>query len=132
MAENSPLPTVVIQNEPWITRFWRPMMAWQYFVVCIFDFIIFPSLSLWYAKQSGAYQEWKWDPLTLKDSGFYHIAMGAIVGVSAWTRGQENLERTRVFGQAILSGNPSTPQSNEGVEQQGQNPSPAPSQKQGG
>lgn len=127
MADVSPSPKVVIENEPWFNRYWRSAMAWQYFIVCLFDFIIFPSLSLWYAKQSGAYQEWKWDPLTLKDSGFYHIAMGAIVGVSAWSRGQENLERTRMFGQAILQG---TVPPMGGTE--GQNPPTVPSNKQGG
>ena len=122
MADTAPSPKVVIENEPWFTRYWRAAMAWQYFIVCLFDFIIFPSLSLWYAKQSGAYQEWKWEPITLRDSGFYHIAMGMIVGVSAWSRGQENLERTRMFGQAILQG--SVPH-NSGAE--GQNPPSEPS-----
>ena len=34
-----------------------------------------------------------WDPLTLKESGFYHLAMAAIIGVAAWTRGQEKIQR---------------------------------------
>jgi hypothetical protein len=129
MADVSPLPQVVIKDEPWVTRYWRPMMAWQYFAVCLFDFIIFPCIAMYVAKETG--HDFHWDPLTLKDSGFYHITMGVVIGVSAWTRGQENLERTRVFGQAILQNNYSTPPSGEGVETEGQNPPQAPS-KQGG
>ena len=130
MAQTSPLPQVVIKDEPWVTRYWRPMMAWQYFAVCIFDFIIFPCVAMYIEKETG--HDFDWEPLTLKSGGFYHMTMGVVIGVSAWTRGQENLERTRMFGQAILSNNPSTPQGNEGVETQGQNPPIAPSLSKGG
>ena len=91
------MPKVVIEDETWITKYWRPMMAWQYFVVCLCDFIIFPSLSMYYASQMGVSEHWKWDPITLTAGGFYHIAMGVIIGVTAYTRGQENLLRTRMF-----------------------------------
>ena len=121
MADTAPLPQVVIKDEPWVTRYWRPMMAWQYFAVCVFDFIVFPCIAMYVAKETG--NDFHWDPLTLKDSGFYHIAMGMIIGVSAWTRGQENLERTRMFGQAILQSNGSS--SNGGAE--GQTPPSEPS-----
>jgi hypothetical protein len=79
------------------------MMAWQYFAVCLCDFIIFPVITMYMANRTG--HDFHWDPLTLKDSGFYHITMGVVIGVSAWTRGQENLERTRMFGQSILQSN---------------------------
>ena len=72
--------------EPWVKQYWRPAIAWQYFAVCLFDFIIFPAADLYFMKQP-------WDPLTLKESGFYHLAMAAIIGVAAWTRGQEKIQR---------------------------------------
>jgi hypothetical protein len=34
-----------------------------------------------------------WDPLTLKGAGLFHLAFGAILGVSAYTRGQEKIRR---------------------------------------
>jgi hypothetical protein len=34
-----------------------------------------------------------WDPLTLKGAGLFHLAFGAILGVSAFTRGQEKVNR---------------------------------------
>lgn len=91
------LPKVIIEDEPWINRYWRPMMAWQYFVVCICDFIIFPSFAMYYASKYGVAEHFKWEPITLASGGFYHIAMGIIVGVSAYSRGQENILRTRLF-----------------------------------
>lgn len=72
-------------------------MAWQYFVVCICDFIIFPSFAMYYASKYGVAENFKWDPITLTAGGFYHIAMGIIVGITAYSRGQENLLRTRLF-----------------------------------
>ena len=33
-----------------------------------------------------------WDPLTLRENGFFHISMMAILGVAAWTRGKEKEE----------------------------------------
>ena len=57
----------------------------------MFDFIIFPFFDFglsYYLKLDN-----NWDPITLKDGGFYHLAMAAIIGVSAWTRGQEKIEK---------------------------------------
>lgn len=33
----------------------------------------------------------QWDPLTLKGAGLFHLAMGAVLGVAAWSRGQEKM-----------------------------------------
>ena len=78
-------------EESWIKQYWRPLMAYQYFIVCIFDFILFPVATMLLSKYTGTYTQW--DPLTLKESGFYHMAMGAILGVAAWTRGLEKIKR---------------------------------------
>ena len=67
-------------------------MAWQYAAVCMFDFILAPILTMiFYRLNGGMYIPWT--PLTLKESGFYHLSMATIVGVSAWTRGQENIKK---------------------------------------
>lgn len=73
-------------EENWIKQYWRPLIAYQYFVVCIFDFILFPAAFMYFTQQ-------QWDPITLKEGGFYHLAMAAIIGVAAWTRGQEKITR---------------------------------------
>lgn len=63
----------------WIRRFWRPFIAWLYAIIVLFDFLIFPGLMFADGKT--------WQPLTLMGNGMFHIAMGAIVGASAFTRG---------------------------------------------
>jgi hypothetical protein len=73
-------------EESWIKQYWRPAIAYQYLAVCIFDFIIFPSAYMYFSQQ-------QWDPITLKEGGFYHLAMAAIIGVAAWTRGQEKITK---------------------------------------
>lgn len=85
-------------TERWIYKYWRPAIAWQYFMVCLFDFIIFPASSFMLTKWTGSYVPW--DPLTLKESGFYHLSMAAIIGVAAWTRGQEKIRMIDSFGGA--------------------------------
>lgn len=109
--EKTVIPKIVMEDEPWLMRFWRPMMAWQYFVVCICDFIVFPSVAMYYASKYGVAENFKWEPITLTAGGFYHIAMGIIVGVAAYSRGQENLLRTRLF--AGLNPPPPPPSSYE-------------------
>lgn len=74
-----------MKEETWIKQYWRPAIAWQYFAVCLFDFIVFPAVSFHFGVT--------WKPLTLQESGFYHMSMAAIIGVSAWTRGQEKIEK---------------------------------------
>jgi hypothetical protein len=76
-----------------VKTFWRPFMAWQYFFVCIFDFILGPiGHSVMYVMGflSGTYVPW--ESITLQGGGLYHISMGAIVGVTAWTRGMEQIK----------------------------------------
>jgi hypothetical protein len=79
------------RKEDWMNSKWRPAMGWMYMIVCTFDFIIFPILwSMLQAIDKGSVTL-QWQPLTLQGAGLFHIAMGAIVGVTAWSRGQEKL-----------------------------------------
>ena len=86
---------LAIQNESWIKSYWRPGMGWLYMIMCAFDFIIFPLIMIM-SPVVGAiigvnipYNEWK--SLTLSNGGMIHLAFGAILGVAAYTRGQEKL-----------------------------------------
>jgi hypothetical protein len=79
-------------RESWLDRRWRPAMGWMYFVVCITDFILFPILWSVFMARYGTSTE-VWQPLTLQGGGLFHISMGAVIGVAAWTRGQEKLAR---------------------------------------
>jgi hypothetical protein len=77
------------QEKDWVRTHWRPLMAVTYMVICIFDFIVGPVFwSFIQALQSGNVTL-QWNPLTLQAAGTFHIAMGAILGAAAWTRGKE-------------------------------------------
>ena len=91
MSEKRALPgSMSRDHESWLAYSWRPAMAWQYFSVCLCDFIIFPVLSTIYqAMWNLPYTEWH--PITLQGGGLYHVAMGAIVGVATWQRTREKL-----------------------------------------
>lgn len=81
------------RNE-WLRNYWRPMMAFVYMAIVLFDFIfgpIFWSLAQFY----GGSIDVQWSPLTLSAGGVFHAAMGTVLGVSAFTRGKEKIESIR-------------------------------------
>ena len=80
--------------EDWMQKKWRPMMGWQYMFVCVFDFVVFPIMftivQFWETQAANdAFRQWI--PLTLSNGGLYHLAMGAVLGITAWSRGQEKM-----------------------------------------
>jgi hypothetical protein len=83
--------TKVEKKEDFLTSKWRPMMAMTYMATILFDFILGPILfnvlQYWNPGQAIG----MWVPLTLQGGGMYHIAMGAILGISAFTRGKEKV-----------------------------------------
>jgi hypothetical protein len=79
------------KKEDWMNTKWRPMMGWMYMVVCVTDFVFFPILwSMVQAIHDGDVGS-QWQPITLQGAGLFHIAMGAIIGVTAFGRTQEKL-----------------------------------------
>ena len=90
MAEVSPLPQVVIKDEPWVTRYWRPMMAWQYFAVCLFDFIIGPvTYNVLQFLNPGQHLD-MWQAVTLQGGGLFHMSAGAILGIAAFNKDKKD------------------------------------------
>lgn len=82
-------------SEDWMNSKWRPAMGWMYMIVCIFDFIIFPIgftiVQFWETQAANdAFRQWQ--PLTLTGAGLFHMAMGAVLGITAWSRGQEKIQ----------------------------------------
>ena len=72
-------------------RTWRPMMAYLYMLICFTDFVLFPVL--WIIVQAVLKLEAiaPWQPLTLQSAGLFHLAMGGVLGVTAYGRSQEKL-----------------------------------------
>lgn len=70
------------------------MMAVMYMIVCVFDFVLFPimftGVQFWEVEAvNDAFRQW--NPITLGGGGLFHVAMGAVLGVTAWSRGQEKI-----------------------------------------
>lgn len=74
-----------IQQEKWFKDFWRPAMAYCYIIICMFDFVIAPMLVM-FLFRSDFHQ---WTSLTLQNGGLIHVAFGAILGITSWTRSAE-------------------------------------------
>lgn len=111
-------------NEHWMKAYWRPAMAFTYMFICIFDFFVMPSYTeknnlkfdtaIMLAKQMPEKDQVAaltiltknnhWDPLTLRENGFFHIAMMAILGVAAWTRGREKDEIIKTYRYGLMNG----------------------------
>jgi hypothetical protein len=84
----------MIDSDDWMTRRWRPMMAVTYMAICICDFILFPIgfTAVQFNETQAANDAFRqWTPLTLQGGGFIHMAFGAILGITALTRGQEKI-----------------------------------------
>lgn len=79
------------QSENWMKTYWRPVMGWIYALICLFDFVIAPSITLMVsAILKMDLPQWK--SITLENGGMIHLAFAAILGVSAWTRGVEKIQ----------------------------------------
>jgi hypothetical protein len=95
-------------DEDWMTKKWRPMMAMMYMTCCLFDFALFPIMftvvQFWEtAIANDAFRQWV--PITLQGGGLFHVAMGGVLGVSAYGRTQE-----KVAGATNVSTNVPTPE----------------------
>lgn len=91
---DSPLIPGNENKEDWMTKKWRPMMAIMYMVCCLADFAIFPIMftivQFWETQAANdAFRQWV--PITLQGGGLFHVAMGAVLGVSAFGRTQEKI-----------------------------------------
>ncbi len=78
------------EKEKWFKTLWRPAAAWTYLGICIFDFVIAPCLTMILPKLEGIVYS-QWQPLTTVNGGLFHLAFGAILGVTAWGRTKERV-----------------------------------------
>lgn len=81
-------------EEHWVRAYWRPAMGWLYMLICAMDFVIFPAIAMFmpvfYKLTAAITMNYvAWQSITLSNGGLMHLAFGAILGVTAWTRGQE-------------------------------------------
>jgi hypothetical protein len=75
----------------WVNKKWRPAMGWVYMLTCTCDFVLFPILwSILQVLSKGQVTS-QWQPLTLQGAGLYHIALGAVLGITAYGRTKEKV-----------------------------------------
>ena len=83
------------QEEHWMKSYWRPAMGWLYMAICFMDFIAFPIIAMIMPvvyKGFGVSVSYSaWQSLTLSNGGLIHLAFGAILGITSYTRGQEKI-----------------------------------------
>jgi len=121
------------KEDDWMTRKWRPMMAIMYMFCCLADFFIFPIMftvvQFWETQAANdAFRQWV--PITLQGGGLFHVAMGAVLGVSAYGRTQEKLNGAAGGAPGVANGTPSIPApvtggSTFGVPTPGYSPAPS-------
>ena len=98
------------KEEHWVQKYWRPAMAVLYMLICAFDFIIAPFLTMAmpvFLKSLGAttINYTQWTSLTLSNGGLIHLAFGAILGISAWGRTQEKNASAAATTKSSLTSN---------------------------
>jgi hypothetical protein len=75
-------------DENWLQKNWRSAMGWQYLTVCLFDFMVAPIFMVWFAIFTKT-PVTPWVPLTIQGGGLYHLAMGAVTGITSFAKSQE-------------------------------------------
>lgn len=75
-------------------------MGWLYMLICFVDFVLYPVLTMVmpaflhaFGVENVGYNPWS--SITLTNGGLIHISFGAILGITAWTRGLEKVRRNR-------------------------------------
>jgi hypothetical protein len=94
----------MFKEDNWIQKHWRPAMAVVYMAVIVFDFIVFPIFWSLVQVYGFGVVSLQWNPMTLYAGGVFHAAMGAVLGVAAWTRGQEKIQRLKTEYEEDLDG----------------------------
>ena len=107
------------KEDAWFGIYWRPAAAVIYLVICMFDFVAVPTyLGIGTESLKDLIMVVKelppesqnvvltmklaaWEPLTLKGGGLFHVAFGAILGATVWSRGQERINEIRQNGPNI-------------------------------
>jgi hypothetical protein len=71
-------------------------MAWSYGVVCLWDFMLAPIFFAWFSYHTKTPMV-PWVPLTTTGGGLYHLAMGAIIGVTSYGKTQEKVSNNNTM-----------------------------------
>jgi hypothetical protein len=111
--EMGAIPSDSSTKEDWMSKKWRPMMGWVYMSTCTFDFVLAPILWSLLQAMNGGQVTSQWMPLTLQGAGLYHVAMGAVLGLTAFGRTQEKIagatQTSTNINKPIITNKPTAP-----------------------
>jgi hypothetical protein len=69
----------------WLKKDWKIIAGIVYLTINIFDFILFPIMfAVLIPALNPGVAPIEWRPLTTSNGGLFHMAFGAILGVTAW------------------------------------------------
>jgi hypothetical protein len=116
MARRHRRPNFLTDDRSWNIANWRSIAAVVYLSICVFDFVLVPIWVGWHTASLTQiiaditplspqvqtvilnHRLDQWQPLTLGSGGLFHIAFGAILGVTAWSTGRERITEMRNGG----------------------------------
>ena len=79
-----------VPEEAWFSSSWRPLAAYMYLFICLFDFVLAPiGMPFVYMLTHAAFVAWV--PLTTSGGSIFHLSFGAILGISAYGRTREKI-----------------------------------------
>lgn len=84
-----------MKQENWFQTNWRPMIAFAYIAIILFDFIFGPIFWTLIQALFQGQVVIPWEPLTLKANAIFHVTISGVLGINAWTRGAEKLQHLK-------------------------------------
>jgi len=79
------------ETEGWFKSKWRPALGWLFCIIIAFDFLVAPIFwTLVQVYYVGEITQ-QWSSMTLSEGGLFYLSMGAILAVTAWSRGREKI-----------------------------------------
>lgn len=83
--------TTETKQDDWWRNNWRNVGAAVYYVICLNDFVIGPFIFNTLQFYNPGQEVSQWTSMTLQSGGLFHIAFGALLGITAHGRTKEKL-----------------------------------------
>lgn len=75
----------------WMQTFWRPLIACTYVIICLWDFIVGPTIFNVLQYLNPGQDISIYSPLTTSGGGLLHLSFGSIITMSTHGRTKEKI-----------------------------------------